>query len=379
MKPIGSRFLLGRADDRLAEVVEALDQALADDPHVAFQAAAFKDGIPILDVWSGRGMDEETVLVTHSTTKVTIGVVVGVLIERGLLDLDQRVADYWPEFAARGKQDVTVRQLLSHQAGLPQATPPLALTELLDDHIAAERLAATAPFWRPGTAFGYHGLTIGNLAAELVFRITGRTFQQFYESDVRAPYDIDFFLGLPEAEEGRRRDSFTAVKPAREAMELPPSLLGELMHYDLAGDPGNRPESWRFGHPAAFGTGTARGLARLLAAAVTGVDGGAPLLSRDTVDRIGEQHVRGVDQVLGITDRSFGIVFQKPYGARPFGGARSFGHDGAGGHLATIDPETGVAFGWTTVRGAWPGGADPRAVRTSRRIGTFFDTANNRS
>jgi hypothetical protein len=134
----------------------------------------------------------------------------------------------------------------------------------------------------------------------------------------------------------------------------------------------NDPRSWRYGHPATSGTGSARGIARLLAAAVTGVDDAAPFLSADTVAQIGQQQVHGYDEVLGQHDRAHAIVFQKPTPAMPFGGASAFGHDGAAGGLACVDPETGIAFAWTIVRGAWPGGGDPRAVALAAELGRLF-------
>lgn len=167
--------LSGRADAGLEEVVARLDRLLSADPDLSFQVAAYVNGQLALDAYGGPHLGRDSLIVPYSTSKNIIGVSVGLLVERGLLDLDATVASHWPEFAQAGKERVTVRQLLSHQAGLPEAQPRLTWGELLDHHKGAERLAATQPLWHPGSAFGYHGLTIGNLAAELVFRITGRT------------------------------------------------------------------------------------------------------------------------------------------------------------------------------------------------------------
>ncbi len=139
-------------------------------------------GRACFDVWGGPYLEADSLMVPYSVSKNTIGLSIGLLVERGQLDLDARVADSWPEFAAHGKEAVTVRQLLSHQAGLPQTSPPLTSAELLDDHAAAARLADSWPYWHPGSAFGYHGITIGNLGAELVYRATGRTLHEFYET-----------------------------------------------------------------------------------------------------------------------------------------------------------------------------------------------------
>jgi len=363
--------LQGRADERLADVVARLEGFLAADPDLSFQAAAFHGGAPVLDVWGGPHLGERSVTVPYSVTKNTIGLSIGLLVERGELDLDEPVAQYWPEFAAKGKGAVTVRQLLSHQAGLPQATPPLGWDELLDHHAAAARLAASWPFWHPGSAFGYHAITIGNLGDELVFRVTGRTLHEFYEQEIRAPHGIDFFLGLPGSEEDRLVGVLPMVRPVSDTSAPTFSALGPVVFASMGGDVdlANSPRSWRYGHPAGSGAGTARGLARLFAAAVTGVEGAAPFLSANTVAQIGQQQIRGYDEVLHQHDRAHAIVFQKPSQQLAFGGPRAFGHDGAMGALACVDPDTGIAFAWTIARGPWPGGADPRAVALARDLG----------
>ena len=166
------------------------------------------------------------------------------------------------------------------------------------------------------------------------------------------------------------------IRPVSDTTSMQPTALG-LATWVTPGpatDLGNDEASWRFGHPAGSGTGTARGLARLFAAAVTGVDGAAPFLSADTVLAIGQQQVHGYDEVLGLPDRAHAIVFQKPTATVPFGGPRAFGHDGAMGALACVDPDTGLAFAWTIARGAWPGGADPRAVALARELGILLSS-----
>ncbi|SDG74547.1 serine hydrolase domain-containing protein [Microbacterium pygmaeum] len=366
----------GVADDRLAGIVERLDDMLGGDPDLSFQVAAYHDGELVLDVVGGPHLSADSVLVPYSVTKNTIGLTVGLLIQRGLLDLDAPVASAWPEFAAKDKQGVTVRQLLSHQAGLPQATPALSWAELLDDHAAAERLAQSRPFWLPGSAFGYHAVTIGNLASELVFRLTGRTLREYYEQELRRPLDVDFFLGLPREHESRLVRILPMVRPVSDTSIIHGSILAPVVMgmpgpvVDLANDP----VSWRFGHPAGSGTGTARGIAKLLAATVTGVNGAAPVLSADTVEVIGQQQVRGYDEVLGQQGRAHSIVFQKPTAAMPFGGPRAFGHDGAAGAFASVDPDTGLSFAYTIARGPWPGGGDPRAIALAADLGRLLSS-----
>ncbi|WP_314505171.1 serine hydrolase domain-containing protein [uncultured Microbacterium sp.] len=369
-----SGLAAGVADDRLGTLVARLDGMLGGDPDLSFQVAAYSGGELVLDAVGGPHLEVDSVMVPYSVTKNTIGVTIGLLVQRGLIDLDAPVAESWPEFAAKGKRSVTVRQLLSHQAGIPQATPSLSGAELLDDHAAAERLAQSRPFWQPGSAFGYHAVTIGNLASELVFRVTGRTLREYYEQELRAPLGIDFFLGLPPEQEERLVPVLPMIRPVSDASTSFSSALGPVV-FGMAGAPvdfANDPVSWRHGHPAVSGTGTARGLARLLAATVTGVDGAPAVLSTDTVEIIGQQQVRGYDEVLGQPGRAHAIVFQKPTASMAFGGPRAFGHDGAAGAFACVDPDTGVAFAYTIARGPWPGGGDPRAFSLAADLGALL-------
>jgi CubicO group peptidase (beta-lactamase class C family) len=361
----------GRADDRLADIVEKLDGYLEADPDFSFQIAAYAAGNLVLDAWGGLHLGSESLIVPMSVSKNTIGVSIALLVERGQLDLNATVASYWPEFAQAGKADVTVRQLLSHQAGLPEAVPRLSWDELLDDHRAAERLAVTVPLWRPGSAFGYHAITIANLASELIFRVTGKTLQNFYESEIRGPLGADFYLGLPAELEHRRVDHLPLIPPVGQSGVRPYHATQSWLFAPKPGGDLNMNDArlWRFGHAAGSAIASARGVAAVLAATVTGLDGRAPLLSPETVATVGQQQVRGYDEVLDQHDRAHAIVFQKPSKQFTWGGPHSFGHDGAFGAVACVDPDAGVAFGYTVARGPWPGGGAPRAIESARRIG----------
>ena len=206
--------------------------------------------------------------------------------------------------------------------------------------------------------------------------MTGRTLREYYEQEIRHPLDVDFFLGLPREHEHRLVPVLPMIRPVSDGSTIYGSALGPVV-FTMAGphvDFANDPVSWRFGHPAGSGSGSARGLARLLAAMVTGVDGAAPVLSADTVEIIGQQQVRGYDEVLGQPGRSHSIVFQKPTAAMAFGGPRAFGHDGAAGAFASVDPDTGLAFAYTIARGPWPGGGDPRAIALAADLGTLLSS-----
>src|SRR6185437_15677927 len=162
----------------------------------------------------------DSVTGVFSVSKGISALVIATLVRDGELGLDEPVARYWPEFAAEGKAAVTVRQLLSHQAGLVGLPGGMSFEELRDSSLAAARLADTFPDWLPGSAFGYHGLTIGVFMEELTRRITGRSLQSVYESAIRAPHDIDFYLGFPAGQEHRFREVLPMAPTSAQQAEI---------------------------------------------------------------------------------------------------------------------------------------------------------------
>lgn len=339
------------------EVADALGAQLAEDPGYSAQVAAFVAGQLVVDLWGGPHMRGDSLICVYSVSKGLTGLVLGRLIDQGVLDLDKPVAASWPEFAQAGKQTVSVRQLLSHQAGLPEVDGGLPAQAYHDDSLAAELLARQRPFWQPGSAWGYHALTLGFLANELCRRLTGRTVQQVFEEDIRAPRGLDVYLGLPEELEPRTVQVLLPDPPP----SLPGDQLIDLVGRGALGDPGlagiaNSREGHRIGTPAAGGVASARGLAGAYAAAL-GHDRG--LFTEQTFAAMGQIHSSGRDITNGAAGR-FGVVFQKPHPGRPFAGYRAIGHDGAAGSLGFADPDGDVAFGFTTNRIA-PEGGDRRA------------------
>jgi CubicO group peptidase (beta-lactamase class C family) len=353
------------------------------DHDYEFQLAVYRGSDLVVDIWGGSALTADSLMIPASVSKNTIGFTIALLVDRGELDLDATVAHYWPEFAAEGKSGVTVRQLLSHQAGLPETSPRLTDADYADLGVAAGRLAAQLPWWRPGAAFGYHGLTIAPLAAELVRRITGRPFHEFFESEIRSARGLDFYVGLPEALEARVVETLPMIVPADVPRDVPfvrtPGQIGREVFAGLAVQ--RTPEEaavWSrrqrtLGNPAAFATASARGIAGLFAEAVVGLTGPA-LVSQSTLERIAQLQVVGTDAVIGI-DRGYGIVFQKPTSNLAFGSFRAFGHDGAGGALGFHDPRTGVSFGYAVRRTPFPGGADARAIHAAQLVHGIVDAA----
>lgn len=354
------------------------DAYLAGDPNYSAQLAVYWKDRLVVDLVGGDGLEHDTLTGTFSATKGVAAIALATLVRSGQLDLDQTVVHYWPEFGANGKERVLVRELLSHQAGLINVDAGLETADILDSRGAAVKLAAQRPYWRPGSSFGYHGLTIGSFMEELVRRITGRTLQELYESTVRAPRDIDFWLALPHSQE----DRFEAVRPAQPTAEQLEMMSANQMSLDGLGalmfngvnslvppnlgpySP-NRREVRAAGPAAVGGIGSARGLAQVYAAAL-GLTGDA-LLDPDTLAAMGQQQVWGVDRVLNFPT-SFGVVFMKPHPGCDFGSYQAFGHDGAGGALGYADPLYGISFGYIPLQMQLPGGADVRAIHLSQTV-----------
>ncbi|MFJ4713917.1 serine hydrolase domain-containing protein [Streptomyces sp. NPDC088785] len=337
------------------------------------QLAVHHDGRLVVDLWAGAGMTATTLTGIFSNSKGAAYVTVALLVQEGVLDLDRQVASYWPEFSPDGSDRLTLRELLAHRSGRIGVDGGFTPEELADDRLIAERLAGQRPFWEPGTGYGYHGLVIGALVGEVVRRATGRTLQEVYEERVRAPYGLDVWLGLPEAEEAR----FAPVRPSLPTPEqqalmaahapAADSLLAVAFNraggadFSLA-DYVNSRAVRALGPASAGGVGSARGLSRLYAAALCGVDGRPALLKPETVAEFTRRHWTGTDLVTGERDH-FALGFET-HGLRyPPLGPDAFGHAGAGGSEAFADPGSGLAYGYTRRRLGFPVGPGPENQR----------------
>ena len=319
-----------------------------------------------------------------STTKGAAAICAHLLVQRGQLDLDAPVTDYWPEFGAAGKADVPVRMLLNHQVGLPVLDRRLSDDDVLAGTPVADALAAQTPLWEPGTAHGYHALTYGWLVGELVRRVSGRSLGTLFADEVAGPLGLDFWIGLPVQEQARVAP-LSAAKPDPSQFDpskIDPEIAPLLQ--DLAAaylDPqsvtnralslsgtfalGGGGLSWNDPRvraaeiPAANGVTNARSLARMYAACVGEIDG-VRLLDDASVARATEEQSNGRDRTLVIPTR-FGVGFFLPSSFSPLLGERSFGHAGAGGSLGFADPDHQVGFGYVMNRMGAGLSNDPRA------------------
>jgi CubicO group peptidase (beta-lactamase class C family) len=379
----------GTAAPGFEQVAEAFADNFTRHGDVGAAVCVYRDGKPVVDVWAGladpqagRPWARDTLQVVYSATKGVVATAAHMLAERGELDLDAPVTRYWPEFAAAGKADIPVRWLLTHQVGLPVLDKPVPLADALAWHPVVDALAAQAPVWAPGTAHGYHAHTFGWLVGEVIRRVTGRTVGQFVADEIAGPLDLDFFIGLPDSARPRVGTLVFAPLPdlsklARE--DVPAEFRGV---FDAAMDPDslvnrpltdtaldyNAPEVQRAELPASNGIGTARSLARMYAALIGEVDG-IRLLRPETVAAATREQASGVDQVSMTPSRyATGYQLPTPGSFLPSGPPASFGHPGRSGALAYADPETGLAFAYTT-NYVVVGSPDPRATNLVAALG----------
>lgn len=374
--PVTDSKLEGSTAPGFEPVAEEFGRLLAQERDARGQFCAYLRGQRVVDLWGGGGVAPDDLQGVFSSTKGVSAICIALLVQRGALDLDAPVSRYWPEFAGGGKADVTVRLALSHQAGMPGVEPQVTLEEVIDHDAMAARLAAQVPHWRPGTAHGYHGLTIGTIMDELVRRIAGIPVAEFFRKEIGDPRGIDFYLRTPEDVDPRVRMLLPA-DPTPEQQKLlggqpmsPDSLGG--MTFNLAAASPARKELMpniravrASGQAAAAGVGSARGLARLYAMCVSEVDGFPRLLTDHTIAQVTQIQTVGEDLVLSVANR-FGIVFQKADGRVAYGSHQAFGHDGAGGSIGIADPWHGISYAWIPRRMSFPGGADSRGLGLAR-------------
>lgn len=352
----------GFCDPKFSRLRDAFAANFAQRGEPGAAIALSIKGQVVADLWSGwadsartKLWQRDTLVNFFSVSKALCAICALQQVEQGKIDLDAPVATIWQEFAAAGKGAVTLRHLLSHQAGLPALRAQLPEGAMLDWQIMTDALAAETPWWPPGTAHGYHVNTFGFLVGEVVRRVSGKTIGQILRDEIALPLDADVHIGLPESEHARSAE-FLWPEGAWPT-QPPPATDFDLMRWNAYWNPPgvsgarwvNRRE-WRLAEiPSTNGHGTARGVTRVYAALVNGGEiDGVRILSEDMLRLATTEQSSGEDLITQRPSR-FGLGFQLTQTERPLGpNANAFGHFGAGGSLGFCDPETGVAFGYVT-------------------------------
>jgi CubicO group peptidase (beta-lactamase class C family) len=359
----------GVVKDRYALARAQFEQNLASGEDVGASFCATVEGETVVDLWGGfadeprtRTWERDTIVNVYSTTKTMTALVALMLADRGELDFDAPVARYWPEFAANGKAQVKVSHLMSHSAGLSGWKEPMTTEMLYDWDKATSLLAAQAPYWEPGTAPGYHGMTQGFLVGEVVRRITGQSIGTFFRTEIAEPLGADFHIGLPASEDHRVADLIPP--PAGQRLG---DGEGELLQ-NMSKNPAlevsdTRTRAWRGAElPAAGGTGNARAVAEIHAILANGgVAKGKRFMSEAGCRKALELQVEGDDLVLGMPAR-FGMGFGLPGPMIPLPNPNTIFWGGYGGSLAIIDMDARTSFAYAMNRMAGGTTGDMRGM-----------------
>ncbi|WP_197048656.1 serine hydrolase domain-containing protein [Streptosporangium roseum] len=350
-----------------------IDEMAGTGQETGLQVAAYLHGEPVLiahaglaDRRTGRPVQEHTLFHAWSAGKGLIATVVHVLAERGLLDYDTSVAEYWPQFAAHGKQNITLAHVLAHTAGLPLTPAGLTPDDLTDWEEVCERIAGQPPIWEPGTATGYHALTFGYILGEVIRRVMGRPPGQVLREEVAIPLGIadDLLFGVPAdalPRVARMEDgSWTAAIDARP--DDSPFFQVAPRPLQARAELGNRPGYLTADVPCTA-TVTAVALARMYAALI-GEVGGTRLITPERLSLITTVVTADTDRFLGVAIRKgLGYFLGLPeMGPRP----EAFGCKGSGGSIGFADPARGFAFGLVHNRLAAP--PDDAAVQIATAV-----------
>ena len=361
----------GTVERGFEKVADAFERCFTEEGDVGAAVAVYRGGAPVVDLWGGdadaqgaRPWTRDTVVMTFSTTKGVTAICANLLVQRGLLDPNAPVAQYWPEFATNGKQSVTVAMVLSHRAGLAAVDGAVGIDDVLGWHGVVAAIAAQSPQWEPGSAHGYHARTYGWITGEIIRRITGRSVGRFFADEIATPLGLRYWIGLPAEIEPDCADLVPADGPSFLTQVDHQSMLYRVMAGPSGLFENGYDESWNSRAmravelPSSNGIGDARSLARLYAACIGEVDG-VRLLDDATLAEACALRSTGVDLVVG-QELCFGLGFIAGPTLLGLGRPRVFGHSGAGGSSALADPETGLSMAYVMNRMRFD--ADPRAA-----------------
>jgi CubicO group peptidase (beta-lactamase class C family) len=363
------------------------ERNFAERGELGAACAAYVGGEKVVDLWGGvrdvrdgSPWQEDTLVIVYSTSKGLAAMTLALAHSRGWLDYDERVTAYWPEFGAAGKEEVTVRQLLGHEAGLPVIDEPLSPKVLEDFDALADAISRQRPLWKPGTRHGYHGVSLGWYMGELVRRVDPqrRTLGRFFAEEIAGPLGLDVHFGVPEEEVPPERIArIERVSPAKalpQMRHMPTGMALSMLNrrsltFRTFANPRLRtaahlddPEYRRLEFPAGGAVGSARDIARAYAAfASSPPELGLDISTLDELTRFPGPPTRGWrDKVLKV-DTAFSLGFARPLGPFRFGSSqRAFGHPGAGGSFAFADPDGEVAFAYVMNRMGFHLNDDPR-------------------
>ena len=354
---------MSKAHTRTAQqaVQEAIDAMVESGAERALQVAVYRDGELVVDAvageanpTTGRRYDSGTPVYCYSVCKAAASTLVHMLVERGKFHYETPVAEIWPEFGARGKQRVTVRQVLNHTAGVPGIPLTTTVEDLCDWDRMCAAIADEQLWWEPGTKIGYHAYTFGYVVGEVIRRVTGKPIHDVLREELSGPLGVDkeLYFGMPVAEQRRLAVLEDAPLPPNFQMpEMPPDLpMFRAAPMSLMPNAafGNRQDTLTADIPAG-GKCSARAIAKMYAA-LLGQLHGVRLISPERLREATTVSASGVDEVFGMpTTWAMGYAVGAT-GATPEEGKTQFGVGGVGGSFAYGDTKTGIAFALTKNR-----------------------------
>lgn len=360
----------GFCDSKFAGLLDAFVTNFETRGEVGASCALTLEGRPLVDLWGGRkapggeAWEKDTISVIFSSTKGAMALCAHMLAERGALDLNAPVTKYWPEFGQGGKESALVAMMLDHSVGVPHVRGVPKPGAFYDYEHMVETVAKEPAFWAPGTRNGYHAITMSWTVGELVRRASGKRLGVFLQDEVAKPLGLEFWIGLPEAQEHR-------VAPMIQAMPTPEAMQSRFFQRAMS-DPASASHFFmrdfmafapntREGRAAEIGAGNgitnARNLAAMYAPLANGGSAnGVSLVGRDTIARMGRVSMATREDATLVIPTRFALGYMKSMDNRHLPGTDSascllsdsaFGHVGAGGSIGFACPETGMSFGYT--------------------------------
>lgn len=309
----------GHLDPRFTEVSKSFQKFLDTGEELGASIAVNIDGINVVDIWGGfntedktKAWERDTIVNVFSTTKTVSALAALILVDRGLLDINEKVHKYWPEFASHGKSDIEVRHLLSHTSGLSGWELPMTMEDLFNFDESVAKLQEQEPWWTPGSASGYHSWTYGFLIGQLVRNVTGKTLREFVAKEIAGPLGADFEIGVSEKNWHRVSPLvFAGAEASSPPAGTDPASIQAKTFFNPPLDPSLvNTSKWREAEiGAANGHGNALSIATMLSPISLGGEvKGVRLLSQKTIDLIFQEQSRGIDLVTGMNVR-FGVGF----------------------------------------------------------------------
>jgi CubicO group peptidase (beta-lactamase class C family) len=340
----------GFCDERFEPLADLLRHNQEHGVDEGASLAATLGGEMVVDLWAGtadrersRPWTEDTLVTVFSTSKVMVNVAVLLLYDRGLLDLDAPIADYWPEFAQNGKGAITPRMVLVHRSGLPGFGRSFGFEEIHDWDLVVGVLERAEPWYEPGTESYYHAMTYGYLLGEVVHRISGLAFDEFFRREIAEPLGADFHFGLSPEDQARVAQLWYP-DPVTAAEAYSDVVMSEVQMGDWV-----VPSRMAAVMPSTSGIGNARSVARICAMLAMGGElDGRRYLSRETVEEAGTEQSFEEDRLIGWCRYGLGFGLDSEY--FPASTPTSMHWGGFGGSLATMDPATGMSVGFAPNR-----------------------------